>query len=631
MAVAAVVAAAAAFAFADLAPLLGAVNAERLAPAQDVLRAAAAAGKMGASAATDGAVELALDAYEAAGTGAEKLGELFQDVFGKVTDGASGAAKAAKPAMSKAAAAAQAAANDTPLSTLGVQAREAFAFVVDAVRQGDWAKILYVKPFKGLAAVGLTIVRISISWILSGIELGFALLYSTPAYVAVGGILLAVLLKRISSGATDAPSQGKTVETGLIAAPTPPARAPITEPVTAITAVTEKASEAAAETKADAKVETAKESEGSLPASAVMQASSRKMTEEETSVLMGRVQEAKAQMDAVEASKAGSSPPKVSAPARSPATSSPSSASSPSTVDQAEVDRIYEELTSKYYNLNASSSSSSSSLPGSLPSSSGTSSKFDPEEFLAAFSQGSTVEPPASASPPPSASTPPVPKPSPAASKAPPTPTPKPPAAAAATSKAPPKPSSPSTPKPKPSMPVTAAGTTASKTPIVPATAIFDRAKKTEKTEKTEKAASASVNSASMNVAKFVKVAGDMGKLAVTTADIGLKIGGKAIETGATKVRDSVSKSSAVKKTLQETLELAEVVVPAVPSLVRKAVQERGIGGKDVKDKVTPEVASEQKSAELTEGREVRTEATLDEVSSGTVIKKKKAAEDNKK
>ena len=32
----------------------------------------------------------------------------------------------------------------------------------------------------------------------------------------------------------------------------------------------------------------------------------------------------------------------------------------------------------------------------------------------------------------------------------------------------------------------------------------------------------------------------------------------------------------------------------------------------NVKDKVTPEVASEQKSAELTEGREVRTEATLD-------------------
>ena len=107
MALAALVAAAAAFATADLTPLVGAVNAEKLAPAQDVLRAASIAGKTGATKAVDATVEFALDAYEAAGVGAKKLSSLLVDTSGKVTATASEAAKAAKPAVGKAAAAPQ--------------------------------------------------------------------------------------------------------------------------------------------------------------------------------------------------------------------------------------------------------------------------------------------------------------------------------------------------------------------------------------------------------------------------------------------------------------------------------------------------------------------------------------------
>ena len=94
--------------------------------------------------------------------------------------------------------AARATGPSTPLATFVESTKEGFAFVKNAADQGQWGVVLTGKPFKGLAAVTLTIVRIASSWFLSGVEYACAMLYSTPAYVAV---IIALALNALNNAA----------------------------------------------------------------------------------------------------------------------------------------------------------------------------------------------------------------------------------------------------------------------------------------------------------------------------------------------------------------------------------------------------------------------------------------------
>jgi hypothetical protein len=186
---AAACAAAVGFAYADLAPIVGAVNADNLLPAQDAVRAAVVTAKTGAVRACDLTVEMALDAYEAAGAGVKKIGEI-----------ATGAASGASPAASSGPA--DSPIDGSPLADAVAKTKEGVAYFMAAIANGEWAKILMAKPFKSLAAITLTVVRIAVSWFLSGVEFACAMLYSTPAYAAVGAgaalIVLNSLVKAIA-------------------------------------------------------------------------------------------------------------------------------------------------------------------------------------------------------------------------------------------------------------------------------------------------------------------------------------------------------------------------------------------------------------------------------------------------
>ena len=73
------------------------------------------------------------------------------------------------------------------------------------------------KPFKSLAAITLTVVRIAVSWFLSGVEFACAMLYSTPAYAAVvagfGLMVVNSLVKAITGPKRELAKVGATVTT----------------------------------------------------------------------------------------------------------------------------------------------------------------------------------------------------------------------------------------------------------------------------------------------------------------------------------------------------------------------------------------------------------------------------------
>ena len=403
---AAACAAAVGFAYADLAPIVGAVNADNLLPAQDAVRAAVVTAKTGAVRACDLTVEMALDAYEAAGAGAKKIGEI-----------ATGAASGAGSAVSGTAASPIA---GSPLADVVAKTKEGVGYFTAAIANGEWAKILMAKPFKSLAAITLTVVRIAVSWFLSGVEFACAMLYSTPAYAAVvagfGLMVVNSLVKAITGPKRELATVGATVTT-----PAPERAAPVQTTAAGVVKAEPKKEEPVAEEKKV--VEGKKEEKPKMPATAVFEASSRVMSDKEKEVMMNRVQEAKRQLGMQDD---GYSSPSVRDPFQPvssyrPASSYGSSAtgSSPS-ADQSDVDRIFAELTSKY-GLQSSGSaparpsavpnsynppampSSGSSYPDSttaakgyaLPATDYGDTSFDADAFLAAFSTDTSYTPPA--------------------------------------------------------------------------------------------------------------------------------------------------------------------------------------------------------------------------------------------
>ena len=390
VAVALTVATAVAFAYGDLEPLLGAVNAEKIAPAQDVVRAALAGTRAGAERLADGAVEAALDIYDYAVLFAAKC----QGLFAKLVGGSAGAEGATKTAEAVA---------NTPVGAFAAHVAGGAAYFVDAAVNGQWAKILCYKPFRTVAAVTLTLVRIVVSWLLSGVEFACSMLYATPAYVAVIVVLAVVVVRRVMRSVKRSEATTNAVETTTTSTVTDDASVAVK--FEAETSATVVESVAAAEPAEPAANES--ESATTMPASAVFEASDRLMTEEEKTTMMRRVEEAKAQSSRSSLSSSYSSYASSTSTSTTSSTSSSSSSygasyggsssygyggsstyggSSASDVDQAEVDRIYAELTQKY-SLEAESSSaqsSSSNLPAALPTST-SSSKFDADSFLSAF------------------------------------------------------------------------------------------------------------------------------------------------------------------------------------------------------------------------------------------------------
>jgi len=406
---AAACAAAVGFAYADLAPIVGAVNADNLLPAQDAVRAAVVTAKTGAVRAVDLTVEMALDAYEAAGAGVKKIGEI-----------ATGAASGASSAASGTAASPIA---GSPLADVVAKTKEGVGYFAAAIANGEWAKILMAKPFKSLAAITLTVVRIAVSWFLSGVEFACAMLYSTPAYAAVaagfGLMVVNSLVKAITGPKRELATVGATVTT-----PAPERAAPVQTTAAGVVKAEPKKEEPVAEEKKV--VEEKKEEKPKMPATAVFEASSRVMSDKEKEVMMNRVQEAKRQLGMQDD---GYSSPSVRDPFQpvssySPASSYGSSAtgSSPS-ADQSDVDRIFAELTSKYglqssgsaparpsavpnsYNPPAMPSYGSSYLDSTappaaakgyaLPATDYGDTSFDADAFLAAFSTDTSYTPPA--------------------------------------------------------------------------------------------------------------------------------------------------------------------------------------------------------------------------------------------
>jgi outer membrane biosynthesis protein TonB len=405
---AAACAAAVGFAYADLAPIVGAVNADNLLPAQDAVRAAVVTAKTGAVRACDLTVEMALDAYEAADAGVKKIGEI-----------ATGAASGASSAASGTAASPIA---GSPLADVVAKTKEGVGYFTAAIANGEWAKILMAKPFKSLAAITLTVVRIAVSWFLSGVEFACAMLYSTPAYAAVvagfGLMVVNSLVKAITGPKRELAKVGATVTT-----PAPERVAPVQTTAAGVVKAEPKKEEPVAEEKKVVE----KEEKPKMPATAVFEASSRVMSDKEKEVMMNRVQEAKRQLGMQDD---GYSSPSVRDPFQPvssyrPAASYSSSAtgSSPSS-DQSDVDRIFAELTSKYglqssgsaptrpsavpnsYNPPAMPSYGSSYLDSTappaaaakgyaLPATDYGDTSFDADAFLAAFSTDTSYTPPA--------------------------------------------------------------------------------------------------------------------------------------------------------------------------------------------------------------------------------------------
>ena len=397
VAVALVVATAVAFAYGDLEPLVGAVNAEKMAPAQDVVRVALAATRSGAERVADGAVEAALDIFDYAVLFAAKC----QGLVAKLVSGSAGPEGASASGMAVA---------TTPVGAFAARVAGGAAYFVDAAANGQWAKILCYKPFRTVAAVTLTLMRIVVSWFLSGVEFACSMLYATPAYVAVVVVLAVVIVRGLKSAdaaktptnvAEDAETGATETTVAEVAEDAETSSAEVAETV----AETSFAAAEAAEPTANA------ESAATMPASAVFEASDRLMTEEEKITMMRRVEEAKAQSSSASLSSSYSS--YTSSTSTSSSSYGASSSydyggsssydyggsssydyggsssyvgSSTSDVDQAEVDRIYAELTQKYSLESESSSaqSASSSLPAALPTST-SSSEFDVDSFLSAF------------------------------------------------------------------------------------------------------------------------------------------------------------------------------------------------------------------------------------------------------
>ena len=397
VAVALVVATAVAFAYGDLEPLVGAVNAEKMAPAQDVVRVALAATRSGAERVADGAVEAALDIFDYAVLFAAKC----QGLFAKLVSGSAGPEGASASGMAVA---------TTPVGAFAARVAGGAAYFVDAAANGQWAKILCYKPFRTVAAVTLTLMRIVVSWFLSGVEFACSMLYATPAYVAVVVVLAVVIVRGLKSAdaaktptnvAEDAETGATETTVAEVAEDAETSSAEVAETV----AETSFAAAEAAEPTENA------ESAATMPASAVFEASDRLMTEEEKITMMRRVEEAKAQSSSASLSSSYSS--YTSSTSTSSSSYGASSSydyggsssydyggsssydyggsssyvgSSTSDVDQAEVDRIYAELTQKYSLESESSSaqSASSSLPAALPTST-SSSEFDADSFLSAF------------------------------------------------------------------------------------------------------------------------------------------------------------------------------------------------------------------------------------------------------
>lgn len=398
---AALVGAALAFAYGDIEPLLGAVTAEKLAPVQDATRAAFVGVKTSTAIAGDAAVELALDAYDAAILLAVKaqdaLANLWSNIGGMIADisAKAGAGSGVNPLLNP----------DTPLGSFLASIVAGAAYFADAAANGQWAKILCYKPFKTVAAVTLTVLRIVVSWFLSGAEFACSMLYATPAYAAAIAIVALVLVRKVVRTV----SKNKTSEVSVATATSAGATMQSTQSrIDAISAVTKSVTNTSEQSEAVSE-SSSEVSEVAMPATAVFEASTRVMTEEEKAVMMRRVNEAKntiRQTSSFATSETTSSYNSRSLESASYDSSSNSSYGSAYTVEQSDVDRIYNELTSKYGTADGSASGSSYDsysssyassygsfdvpLPSALPTTTTKSSTFDADAFLAAFATDSS-------------------------------------------------------------------------------------------------------------------------------------------------------------------------------------------------------------------------------------------------
>ena len=146
--------------------------------------------KSGAAIAGDAAVELALDAYDAAvllvARAQDALSNLGASLSLSAAGGATGvkAAGSVNPLLDP----------STPLGSFLTSVVGGAAYFADAAANGQWAKILCYKPFKTVAAVTLTVLRIVVSWFLSGAEFACSMLYATPAYAAAIAIVAIVAI-----------------------------------------------------------------------------------------------------------------------------------------------------------------------------------------------------------------------------------------------------------------------------------------------------------------------------------------------------------------------------------------------------------------------------------------------------
>ena len=372
MLVAAVLAGAAlTFAYGEFEPLIGAVNADKLAPAQDIARAAFVTAKSSAAIAGDAAVELVLDAYDAA----VLLAAHAQDALANLGAGlsAAGGATGIKAAGSVSPLLDPA----TPLGSFLTSLVGGAAYFVDAAANGQWAKILCYKPFKTVAAVTLTVLRIGVSWFLSGAEFACSMLYATPAYAAAIAVVALVALRKVVKSAA------KTTTRRAEAAPTSAAPPPVAADAA------ESEVSGATETEADETELAVVEEPVPMPASAVFEASTRVMTEEEKAIMLRRVREAKSTTRTTTSFASESYENSYASSSSSYDASSSSAYGASVSVDASDVDRIYKELTQKYGVESGAAGKSGAyavvaPLPASLPTAS-KSSAFDADAFLAAF------------------------------------------------------------------------------------------------------------------------------------------------------------------------------------------------------------------------------------------------------
>lgn len=395
---AAVLAAALAFAYGDVEPLVGAVTAEKLAPAQDATRAACVALKSGSAVAGDAAVEFALDVYDAALLLAVKTQDSLANLGSSIRGGLSSATGAAgsnsNPLLNP----------ETPLGSFLLKIVAGAAYFADAAANGQWAKILCYKPFKTVAAVSLTMLRIVVSWFLSGAEFACSMLYATPAYAAAAAIVLLIGVHKVVTTVSKKNTVvGAATATAKRVESTQPAA--VESSASFVTRADKIDPTSRARVDPPAVVTAESPPKSSMPATAVFEASSRVMSAEEKAVMMRRVAEAKTTIRSI--SSFATSETTNSYDERESSRDVKSNASSYGAafkVDQSDVDRIYNELTSKYGTSGGGGSSSSSSssysssygeydkygsssdvaLPNSLPTTT-KSSTFDADAFLAAF------------------------------------------------------------------------------------------------------------------------------------------------------------------------------------------------------------------------------------------------------